>query len=179
MRVIYFIRHGESEANAADIVAGDSESPLTEAGREQARMAGEQCSAQALHFDSIVSSPLGRTLETARYIAEAIGYPVAEIQTWDDLRERHRGDFEGGPQSAYRNTPESESAKHGAETVETLYERAQRVKTHLDNYPDKSILLVSHNAIGKMLRAVYAGEPITAYRKSDAITNAQLLRFDA
>ena len=46
MTTIYFVRHGESEGNAAHVFTGRSDSPLTERGRAQA---------EALAFGSLLT----------------------------------------------------------------------------------------------------------------------------
>ncbi|KKQ87647.1 MAG: Phosphoglycerate mutase [Parcubacteria group bacterium GW2011_GWF2_38_8] len=74
-KLIYFIRHGETEFNAKDIRQGPSGS-LTEKGRNQAK-------ATALRFPKekgcpqiIISSPYQRTKETAEIIAEELKIPL-------------------------------------------------------------------------------------------------------
>ena len=39
---LVLVRHGESVANAANVYTGWNDVPLTEKGREQAKMAGER-----------------------------------------------------------------------------------------------------------------------------------------
>ena len=52
----YFVRHGESEANAARRFAGQSDSRLTERGRRQAEVVASALDHVA--FDKIVATPL-------------------------------------------------------------------------------------------------------------------------
>ena len=59
------IRHGETEANDAQLAYGRLESPLNPRGIEQVRSTAEALSAQATAFHHIVSSPLGRARKTA------------------------------------------------------------------------------------------------------------------
>ncbi len=73
--MIYFIRHGESEANLREVFAGQKDdSALTEKGREQAREAGNKIKSLGLNIDIIVSSPLIRAFDTAKIVAQIIGY---------------------------------------------------------------------------------------------------------
>ncbi|MEO1249511.1 MAG: histidine phosphatase family protein, partial [Pseudomonadota bacterium] len=72
---IYFVRHGETEWNVIGRFQGQHDSHLTERGREQAHAVGQIL---AREIDDIapvdfVSSPLGRTLETARIALAHIG----------------------------------------------------------------------------------------------------------
>jgi probable phosphoglycerate mutase len=77
---LYLVRHAQSVGNTSADWQPDP--PLTELGREQARLVGERLARQGV--DAIFSSPLRRALETARPIAEATGLSVTVV---DDLRE--------------------------------------------------------------------------------------------
>ena len=55
----HLIRHGETEANDAQLAYGRLESPLNPRGIEQVRSTAEALNAQATTFHHIVSSPLG------------------------------------------------------------------------------------------------------------------------
>lgn len=67
-KVVYFVRHGESEANVAPVFQSP-DSPLSERGRHQAQLIGERVS--QLRFDALISSPFARARETAQVIAQA------------------------------------------------------------------------------------------------------------
>src|SRR3989344_1463939 len=82
MKTIYFVRHGESEGNASFRYQA-SETPLTERGREQARLMAERCT--KFPIDIIVSSTMERAQETAAIIAERTGLVV---EPSDFFRER-------------------------------------------------------------------------------------------
>jgi broad specificity phosphatase PhoE len=90
---ITFVRHGESEANAAGvidtIIPG---APLTAAGQSQAKQAARAISGS--FPDSVFSSPLLRAEQTAQYLADEVGEPV---QVLPGLREIDAGSFEGLP----------------------------------------------------------------------------------
>jgi probable phosphoglycerate mutase len=84
------VRHGETERSAGHIYSGQSDVPLTDAGREQARLAGARLADAGI--DAVWSSPLCRATETAEAIAAATGAPV----TVDDrLIEVDYGELEG------------------------------------------------------------------------------------
>ena len=84
------IRHGETELNVAKRYQGHSDSPLTEAGRKQVSSLGRRM--EKMKFDTLISSDLGRTQETATIIAEYTGH---SIKTDSRLRERNYGVLEG------------------------------------------------------------------------------------
>lgn len=178
MGTVYFLRHGESQANAHGVCAGQLESPLTQQGRHQAAQAAQFAIAQRLKFDAILCSPIGRTSETAKIIASAIGY-TKKITYLDDLKERFCGDFQGGPNSAYYATPEAISSREmHVESIQEMKKRAERVKAYVDaHYPEKTVLIVSHSGFGKMLRIVFEQHDSGEYDKTQLLPNATLMRF--
>jgi probable phosphoglycerate mutase len=87
MSVLIMIRHGESTANVQRIVSHDHGSyPLTEKGRAQASVVGEEL--MGLRLGEIYSSPILRARETADIIASKIG---CEVVIDDRIRERSFG----------------------------------------------------------------------------------------
>ncbi|MBI9086933.1 MAG: histidine phosphatase family protein [Desulfobacterales bacterium] len=84
------IRHGQTVWNVQQRYQGHGDSPLTEEGRNQAEALGRRM--RRIHFDALISSDLGRTLETARIIARHTGH---DISMDSRLRERNFGVLEG------------------------------------------------------------------------------------
>jgi probable phosphoglycerate mutase len=84
------IRHGETKWNAAERFQGHGDSPLNKTGRNQVKSLGQRM--KALQFDSLISSDLGRTQETASIIA---GYTGHAVETDSRIRERNYGVLEG------------------------------------------------------------------------------------
>src|SRR5688500_8103196 len=78
------VRHGETQYNVEQRIQGQGDSPLTEAGRAQARAIAERLAREP--FDLLVASDLGRAMDTARAIAERCGHKVVP-----DARLRERG----------------------------------------------------------------------------------------
>ena len=66
-KMIYIIRHGQTDLNQRQILQGRSNYPLNEDGLEQARTAAGRHA--NIHFEHVYSSPLLRALQTARIIA--------------------------------------------------------------------------------------------------------------
>jgi len=73
MKYIYFVRHGESQANA-EITGIGMDSPLTEKGREQAGFIAERC--KRLPIQVIISSTMNRARETAEVVLKRIQKPM-------------------------------------------------------------------------------------------------------
>ncbi len=88
------VRHGETEYNREGRIQGQSDIPLSEAGREQVRSLGVRLA--GLRIDAAFSSDLGRAVETARTI---LGERKLELKLTPDLRELAYGDWEGALES--------------------------------------------------------------------------------
>lgn len=86
---IYLVRHGQSEGNLKNLWYGSSDLPLTELGREQARLAGQKL--RDVTFSACYASPLSRALDTAKLVMEGRPEPMHIVP---DLREQHMGLFE-------------------------------------------------------------------------------------
>lgn len=70
----YLMQHG-----LAGSAATDSERALTPEGDAQVRQSAEAIRRMRLGFDLIVASPKKRSLQTARIVARAVGYPDEAI----------------------------------------------------------------------------------------------------
>ncbi len=86
---LLLVRHGQSEWNAQGRWQGQADPPLTELGRQQARLASQSLGS----FDAVVASPLLRASETAAIISAQMG--VGPVVTVEDLKERSAGEWSG------------------------------------------------------------------------------------
>lgn len=128
----FLLRHGKSEGNRQDIVQGHLDYPLSEEGREQARLTGIWLSSR--NIQSVLSSPLKRAAETARIAAQAAG--LAQPLPLPQLIELETGIYTGltleeaatrFPQVWPRFQAASWEAVEGAEKISILKERAAAV----------------------------------------------------
>lgn len=176
---IYFVRHGESEANRADIAAGSSESPLTETGIDQAHKEADIILAQSIRFDKIIASPIARALDTARIIARQIGFDEDAIIVTDLLRERHIGTFEGRTQTEFKAASEAEKEAAGCEKLADLYKRVQDANEFILNVASGSenVLVVGHSGFYRMARCVAEGREPEATYSLDQPKNSTLLDY--
>lgn len=75
---VWFIRHGESEANAGLATLNAHEIPLTEAGHEQARKVSKAFERAP---DLIVTSTYRRAIQTAEHTMAR--FPNVPVESWD------------------------------------------------------------------------------------------------
>jgi len=148
---LYLVRHGESEANAAGVFAGQTDSPLTPKGREQAKVVATAL--RPIHFDRIVTSTLSRTTDTAAEIATGRGVPV---EAFADLNEIDLGDAAGKPFDEVRGLPGYESDGFhqwpGGESLDQVVTRAMRVIDRLAaESPGTTICIVGHGGVTRIL----------------------------
>ncbi len=183
MKRLYFVRHGLTDANVKRIWSGHFDTLLVDEGRLQAAHAGQQLLDQHISIDLIITSPLLRTQETARIIAEAINYPVEQILTEQLLIERTFGVLEGKLSDDFFQTntyPDVDSVK-GAETIENLQSRAQLLLEAMKKRPEDTILLVGHGAFGRAIRRSAQGRPHTEEYadgwENNYIKNAEIIRL--
>ncbi len=87
---IVFIRHGESTANRMGIIQGQGDFPLSETGREQARLTEKAL--VDFRPQRVYTSPLRRGRETAEIINGPHGAPLMALA---ELMEYDLGEFEG------------------------------------------------------------------------------------
>lgn len=76
MKRLYLLRHGQTEFNVKKLVQGRCDSPLTDLGRQQAQAAAAWLKAHGVVPDKMVSSPLGRAMDTGesrRYRTPRLG----------------------------------------------------------------------------------------------------------
>ena len=134
----FIIRHGQSEGNAAKILQGRGEYPLSAKGRSQAAARGR--SLQSILANAapdrtlFISSPQKRAKETALIIAEEAGLPAPVFsdelmemrlgvwtgKTWDQVKNNDPALWAGFMAKSWDAIPEAESSA-------ALYRRALRV----------------------------------------------------
>ena len=94
---LYLIRHGQTEYNAAGIVQGWCDSPLTAEGKAGAAQTGNAIAQAQIPFTAAYCSTSPRTAATAQIILQHARQPHITPVALDDLREYHFGSFERQP----------------------------------------------------------------------------------
>lgn len=183
MLQVYLVRHGETVWNAERRIQGQSDSPLTEKGEQQAWQVGERV--KHLGITHIIASDLGRTRRTAEIIADACGCSV----TLDArLRELNMGVLEKRPldgltaeeeqwRAALVNGTEGGRIPQGESMTEMATRMHAALNTCLDLPAGSRPLLVSHGmALGSLVSTIL-GLPAYAERRL-RLRNCSLSRVD-
>ncbi len=162
-KIVYqftFLRHGESLGNAQARWQGQSDYPLTERGRAQARALAERWKSEDVKFDLIIASPLARALETANVIAAALNVKVEIDPIW---LERDIGEMEGLTVDEVRQRPQPpyvtpyDSIGGDGEGDWELFLRAGKALHELLKRPPGNYLIVSHGGMLNQLMHAIVG----------------------
>jgi len=140
----YMIRHGETQANAARIMAGHLDSPLTAKGRQQALEAQKVVSALQNKPVAIFHSHLSRARETATIINEALNAPMHEDP---DLAEIYAGDWEGATYEVIAEMFDGWPDVPNGESHIDFFQRVKQGKTRALNRFNDPVLIVCHGGV--------------------------------
>ena len=95
MYKLVLMRHGESQWNLENRFTGWTDIDLTDAGRDQARRAGELLKEKGYVFDVAFTSVLKRAIRTLWIALDAMDTMYLPIHNNWRLNERHYGDLQG------------------------------------------------------------------------------------
>ena len=147
-KMLYFIRHGQTDWNLQKKIQGITDIPLNQKGVADARSAAE--SVARVKWDRMISSPLLRARQTAEILNKDIGLP---IETDERLCEFDLGDLEGQPLSLL--TPDvwralaEDPQRLKAEGLPLAYERISAFMREIPKEPNT--LSVMHSGLFKII----------------------------
>lgn len=162
MKKLYLLRHGQTEFNVKKLVQGRCDSPLTDLGRKQAGMAAAWLKSHDVVPDKVVSSPLGRAMDTAQLVATELLGPDAAVEPCEGIIERCYGTFEEGPHDALPTDvwdPGEDLIPFGGEGSRALQERMVGTLTNLIGSEGiETLLAVSHGSASRQFIKATAPE---------------------
>ena len=176
MLTVLLTRHGHTDRSTPEQYLGQRiHAVLTERGRRDAEMLAERL--EGVEVDRIISSPLGRAVETANILANKVH---ADVETDDRLTELDYGAWEGltveviderfpGERDLYNHDPASHQVGGG----ESGYAVAARVADFieglltwwLEDGEDRTCVLVGHSSLNRVLLATVMGVQLNDYRR--------------
>jgi len=153
---ILLVRHGESEGNATRTFTANTEVPLTDLGRRQARAAAE-----VLRRDFapslVVASPYSRARETGEIIAAQLS---VDLLIERDFREQWLGDLRGLSYDCVSADPTFDPARrwewrppNGESLVDVQRRVAPALQRLAVEHAERDIVMVSH---GGVMLAIWA-----------------------
>lgn len=167
---IHLVRHAESAAAAEDKFAGETDVPLSERGREQAGRLAARLAAEPV--GAVYASPLARTQETARQIAEPRGMAVI---TRDALREISHGHWENRRRSEvealfpqeyarYERDPFTFAPEGGESGLAVTARALPCLMDIVGENPGRQVVVVSHKATIRLVLCSLLGFDPRRYR---------------
>ena len=163
MTSIYLVRHGQTAWNKEEIFRGRTDIPLDETGLKQAELVGQYF--KGMEIQAIYSSSLSRAWQTAQKVAQFHDLKVQPLQGIIDMS---FGNWEGRPhqeiresdKETYRQWVETPHLVRlpGGESLDDVRKRAMAaIEEVIRNHPEKTLVLVSHRVICKVLICAILG----------------------
>lgn len=156
MKIMYILRHGETQWNKEEIFRGTKDIPLNEKGLNQAELAGLYFKDRGIN--RIFSSPLKRAFQTAQAVSKATGIEIEVIDEFTDInfgiwegltveevKKIYASDFD-----LWRRSPER-LCVDGGETLDMVRDRISKGIKTINTRDDESILIVTHRVICKVI----------------------------
>lgn len=181
---LYVARHGQTLWNTQKRMQGWGNSDLTDLGIKQAKQLGEAL--LPIDFNQVVSSPLGRTLDTTKLV---MGDRDIDIVINDDFKEMGFGSWEGqNPELLKTEFPSehkslwTDAANYVPIDGEDFNQVLTRVKRGLDQIlkdnPKGNVLLVTHGMIVQILLVHMKGLPLSNLWDRPVVNPTSLSVFD-
>ena len=150
--LLLLIRHGQIEANVTRHWHGSTDSPLTAEGRLQAHRTARHLVTRVESIDAIYSSPLERTLHTARAIGrhhsvELTEDPLLREYSLGELEGVHYGDLAREHRFFQRVAADLRFTPPGGESILDVATRmTEGLQRIADRHAGEVIAVVSHGA---------------------------------
>lgn len=181
---VFLVRHGATLLSAEDRFAGATNVELSDTGRGQAAALSRRLSSQKI--TAFLASPLDRTVETARILAEPHGLP---IQTDDGLREINHGAWEGltrveaetrfaGMYEKWESDPYNFAPEGGESGLAVTARAMPALLRAVSAHPGGIVCIVSHKATIRLMLGAILGFDPRRYRDHLDLNPASLTILD-
>jgi probable phosphoglycerate mutase len=167
---LLLVRHGATPLTAEDRFSGSVGVDLSEEGRAQVARLAERLAGEPI--DAVYTSPLARTVETARLLAAPHGLPLV---LRDGLREISHGRWEGltraevealfpGEYAAWESDPFTFAPEGGESGLAVLARALPVVRELVVAHEGQRVLVVSHKATLRLVLSSLLGFDARGYR---------------
>ena len=154
---LYLVRHGATPLSAEDRFSGAANVFLSDSGRSQVELLAQRLADD--NINAIYTSPLDRTMETAKIIAKHHGItPIPK----DGLREISHGHWEGLSRKevsesfpeeyeAWESDPFTFAPKEGESGISVLARALPVIREVVVSHKEENVLVVSHKATLRLI----------------------------
>ena len=167
---LYLVRHGATALSAEDRFAGSIGVDLSEDGRWQAARLGERLRSEGI--GAVYCSPLSRSAETARIIADGCGLTTIDRES---LREISHGHWEGltrreveerfpDEYAAWEEDPFTFAPAGGESGVSVLARALPAIREIVTAHAGGRVVVVSHKATLRLVLSSLLGFDARGYR---------------
>jgi broad specificity phosphatase PhoE len=167
---LYFLRHGQTGCSRSNAFCGSVDPELTPEGLEMAKAFAAAYHSTA--WTAIFSSPMGRTVATAKPLCEAIGM---QLELRDGLKEINYGQWEGkAPETVSRDyhddyirwtaDPAWYPPTEGETAIAIAYRALQVIDEIKQRFPTGNVLIVSHKATIRIILCSLLGIDVGRFR---------------
>lgn len=167
--IFHLARHGQTQWNTEQRIQGQLDSLLTQQGESQALQLAKSC--QSLNITSILTSSLGRAIQTATLCGQYLQMPVLILP---GIEERHFGLWQG------KLTPEVQDEcdyheitsqvtdckpKQGESALQLLTRFETALKQQFQQSPLDTYLMITHGDVLRCFMSQFqqAGQSFTGY----------------
>ena len=171
MKNIILIQHTQAEHHVTKMVGGNTDWPLTDIGKEQAKNIGIKLKKALDKMEYIIySSDLIRTKQTTEIINEYLNYKIIYKS---ELREMNVGSAKGKSNEWYKNNCSPKEniplmyyrAFPDAETYEDVYNRLLPFVNEIEKDNTENIIIVGHGFSFRMLILHWLKIPLEMFEK--------------
>jgi broad specificity phosphatase PhoE len=167
---IFLVRHGATQLTAENRFSGAVGVDLSDEGRWQAARLGERLREDPV--TAVYSSPLSRTMETARIVGQVFGLSpqsrdgLAEIShgRWEGLTRAEVEERFGDEYAAWEEDPFTFAPEGGESGVVVLARALPVIREIVTHHQGECVLVVSHKATIRILLSSLLGFDARGYR---------------
>jgi broad specificity phosphatase PhoE len=170
MTKILLTRHGHVEGIQPERFRGRMELPLTDVGLSQARNLAEYIASQCKPT-AIYTSPMGRCIATAEFIAKATDAPFEICAGLNDL---DYGAWQGHLHSEMKTVspklylewyraPQLVRFPDGESLQDMAARTADVLRLLLHRHPDETVVVVGHDSVNRVLLTQLIDSPLAAF----------------
>lgn len=181
---IYLVRHGETDWNLSSRIQGQTDIPLNENGRKQARELSGAVREKGLLLDRIYTSHMVRAKETAEIAGQDLGI---EVRVLEGVHEINMGEWEGYTWPQVREMFLGEYGKWyvnrryqippGGESYEQLLHRVVPAIRKAASESGEACLVVTHSAVIMTLLSYLNEKPFEDMAKNFKTKNTELVEL--